>query len=270
MQIGQRNGAEHSNTQPVKRGFHQVEMDGLPRHGKQLRQWVVLCAALLVVACDGGTMSKQAVAVIDGVEITQRELEQELRMQGMASVDVSQSSANAVLDSLIDRKILAAEARTRGLQTDGEYHFARRRADEQLLAEALGRSHRKALPAPAAQAVARRLEQQPWRYARRAMIVIQRADLPDASLVTLDSAEIGQAEARALEATVEGGQLSLGGLNWRLVQRTPYSLQPEVQAALATRDLQAELTQRKNESIIRTYRENGRVRYKYGFGPGAS
>ena len=270
MQIGQRDGTEYSNTQPVKRGFHTLGMDGLRRHGKQLRQWGVPCVALFAMACNGETMSKQAVAAIDGVEITQRELEQELRMQGMTSGEVSQASANAVLDSLIDQKILAAEASARGLQTDGEYHFARRRADEQLLAEALGRSYRKALPAPDAQAVARRLEQQPWRYARRAMIVIERADLPGTSAVTLDSAEIGQTDARALEATVEGGQLSLDGRNWRLVQRTPYNLQPEVQTALATRDLQAELTQRKNESIIRTYRAKGRVRYKYGFGPRAS
>ncbi|GGB75474.1 SurA N-terminal domain-containing protein [Blastomonas aquatica] len=215
-------------------------------------------------------MSKQAVAAIDGVEITQRELEQELRVQGMASGEVSQSSANAVLDSLINRKILAAEARTLGLQADGEYHFARRRADEQLLAEALDRSLRRNLPSPDAQAVVRRLEQQPWRYARRAMIVIEQVDLPDASPVTLDSAEIGQTEALALEATSAGGQVSLGGRNWRLVQRTPYSLQPGIQAALATRDIQAELTRQKSESIIRTYREKGRVRYRYGFGPGAS
>ena len=102
------------------------------------------------------------------------------------------------------------------------------------------------------------------------MIVIERADLPGTSSVTVDSADIGETEARALEATAEGEILTLGGRHWRLVRRTLYSLQPEVQAALATRELQAELTQKKNESIIRTYREKGRVRYKHGFGPGAS
>lgn len=91
-------------------------------------------ATLLVAGCSKGAPEGQVVARINGEEITQSELNAELVAAGVP-VDVRKKAMPAVLQRVIERKLLVQAAGKDKIDKDPEYLLLRQRADETLLAQ---------------------------------------------------------------------------------------------------------------------------------------
>lgn len=93
--------------------------------------------ALLAVACnDERTPHGQVVAVVNGVEITLPELNEESRIRGLA-IGQDRGLRDALLGELVDRKLLVKEAIEQGFDKSPDYLLSKRRADEIMLAQNL-------------------------------------------------------------------------------------------------------------------------------------
>jgi peptidyl-prolyl cis-trans isomerase C len=95
----------------------------------------VLCGLLILLACSSCDKKAegQTVAVVNNDEITASEVNAELAGANLApDVDKKQAASRA-LQSLIDRRLLAAQARKDGIDRSPEFISRQRRATEELL-----------------------------------------------------------------------------------------------------------------------------------------
>ena len=161
-----------------------------------------LAAALLLAlaACDRQPVG-QALAVVDGDEITRAELAAELRAGG----DQGPDAARAALNRLIERRLLARAARAEGVDRSQDYLIRSRQLNDALLGELLREQVSRAQPAPDAQAVAAFIRARPAQFAGRMLYAVDAirtaAPLPAAPLPAELAAPASlDAAARALDA----------------------------------------------------------------------
>ena len=97
-------------------------------------------ALLALSACDKGakTPEGQVVATVDGKEVTIHELNSELAMVPNRGGDAPRKLVESVvLQRVIERKMLAAEAEKLKLDENPQFLLARKRTEEGLLVQAL-------------------------------------------------------------------------------------------------------------------------------------
>jgi EpsD family peptidyl-prolyl cis-trans isomerase len=97
-------------------------------------------AGLTLVACDKQAEKPegQVVATVDGSDVTIHEVNAEINAMGAAARNAPRKLAEAVaLARVIERKMVAAEARTRKLDQSPQFVLAKARNDENLLVQAL-------------------------------------------------------------------------------------------------------------------------------------
>lgn len=263
LEIGDRDRTEQRHGQPVIDRFHVAGMRERAVHCKR-RIGFVAAAALSVMsaACEAPPPSGQVVANVDRDVVTMRELSQQRQGQPTAI------GAQAALDQIVIRKILASEARARGLEQDGDYHFALRAMQEGLLVDALQRDLARTLPPVTDQQVAARMMQQPWRYGQRFRLDLVPAGTPgDSARASLDSGSFaGRPPADILTATAGSG-ITLGDQGWRVVRRTPIAVDREALRRQARDQLRQERSTDVMRRIVANYRQTGKIRYQQGFGP---
>lgn len=96
----------------------------------------ILGACLLSLpSCSSKEPGKDAVAIVDGYEITTAELNHELAQQGIAGAE-DPAATRAAVEAIINRKLLVALAEERELDRTPEVILAEQRLREQLLANA--------------------------------------------------------------------------------------------------------------------------------------
>ena len=172
-----------------------------------------VAAAAALAACDGGAVSGQVVAVVDGQEITIPELNAEARARGLV-IGTDRAVRDRVLQDLIDRKLLVKAALERQLDRTPDHLLAKRRSDEMLLASALLEALGRRRSSPSDQELARFIASHPFAFDRRALLSVDRitalgALAPDlartvAAADTLDAAQALLASRRvAAERRVE-------------------------------------------------------------------
>lgn len=108
------------------------------RISKQLL--LIAAASLALAACDqkGAKPEGQVVATIDGQEVTINEMKMEANGLGQQAAGVSQKLIESVgLARVLERKMLAAEAKRRKLDQSPQFVLAKARNDENLLVQAL-------------------------------------------------------------------------------------------------------------------------------------
>ncbi len=105
------------------------------------KAWMLLAvASLALTACNKGSDKPegQVVATVDGKEITVNEVNAEMNAIGSQANGAPRKLVEAVgLARVIERKMLAAEARTRKLDQSPQFVLAKTRNDENLLVQAL-------------------------------------------------------------------------------------------------------------------------------------
>jgi EpsD family peptidyl-prolyl cis-trans isomerase len=141
-----------------------------------LRRRVTVFAAAAFAAlsgCDGGDLSGQVIAVVDGEEITIPELNAEARARGLV-IGSDRAVRDRLLQDLIERKLLVHAAASRQLDRTPEHVLAKRRSDEMLLAGellgALGRQRASLSGRELAQFIAAN----PYAFDKRMLVTIER------------------------------------------------------------------------------------------------
>jgi EpsD family peptidyl-prolyl cis-trans isomerase len=99
---------------------------------------LLIIALPAVTACSEKKPEGQVVAVVDGEEITIAELNHEAEAQGAGNPS-QPAVREAMLQQIIDRKLLASQAAEKGLDRSSDYLLASRRSNETLLASLLMR-----------------------------------------------------------------------------------------------------------------------------------
>src|SRR4051794_39074115 len=93
---------------------------------------VALALALLASGCQKKA-SGQTVAVVNNEEITASDLNAELTSENASPTGTTQQVRNQALENLIDRRLLAQQARSQGVDKSPEFVNQQRRATEDLL-----------------------------------------------------------------------------------------------------------------------------------------
>lgn len=126
----------------------------------KLRYLFLLGATLLISGCDFklpfGTAKPptgQVVATIGDREITIRQLQAEMRGSRGATAAVQKAQQQATLQFLIQRSILADEAKKEGLDKDPNFILSSERAIDTLLVEQLQAKLAAGVPAPAVEEI---------------------------------------------------------------------------------------------------------------------
>lgn len=263
LEIGDRDRAEQRHGQPVIDRFHRAGMREHAVHCKRrIGLGAVAALCVMTAACEAPPPSGQVVANVDREVVTMRELAQQRQAQSTAI------GAQAALDQIVIRKILAGEARARGLEQDGDYHFALRAVQEDLLVDALQRDLARTLPPVTDQQVAARMMQQPWRYGERFRLDLVPAGTPgDVARASLDSASFAARPPEDILNATTGSGITLGDQGWRVVRRAPIAVDREVLRRQARDQLRQERSTDVMRRIVANYRQTGKIRYQQGFGP---
>ncbi|QHL90119.1 peptidyl-prolyl cis-trans isomerase, EpsD family [Sphingomonas changnyeongensis] len=138
---------------------------------KKLYMGVLLVGTALVAGCGKGNDAQlekgQVVATVGGKDVTIHELNAELQgVQLPAGADRKQTE-QAVLQQVVQRKILADIARERGLDKTPMFLIQQKRAEETLLAQLLQRQLASSVKQPTAQEVQTFIAQNPDLFAER-------------------------------------------------------------------------------------------------------
>ena len=139
--------------------------------------FVALCL-LAISACAREAPTGQVVARVNGEEVTVAELNQEAESRGVADANVPEVRRQ-LLQVIIDRKLMAQDARERKLDRSPEYLIKRKQADELLLADLLvGRVL--ASEEPSFPAVERYMADNPAAFAQRTLFTVDQITFPQA------------------------------------------------------------------------------------------
>jgi EpsD family peptidyl-prolyl cis-trans isomerase len=140
-------------------------------------QWVgvvSLFLALLVSACSGDKApTGQVVAIVDGEEVTVLELRSELAGQGFRNAKDQQAAEQAALRRIINRRILAQEAREQKLGDAPEFALQRQRTEDGMLAEALQRRIAARVDKPSPHEARNYINSHPTMFGERRIFVVE-------------------------------------------------------------------------------------------------
>jgi peptidyl-prolyl cis-trans isomerase C len=109
----------------------------------------------------------QVVAVVNGEEISQQELNTEIQAAGAAAGVDKKVAATAGLQRLIDRKLLVQGAKKDGLDRTPEYLLQSRRTEDDLLIGLLANKANKLVSVPDSAAVAQYINSHPTLFGAR-------------------------------------------------------------------------------------------------------
>ena len=130
-----------------------------------------LVAALLVTGCQK-TPKGQVVAIVNGDEISQAELNAEL--QGVQIPDSADRDKlrRQVLQRLVDRKLIVQKAREQGLDKTPEYVAQQRRLEENLLVSMLGQKIAATVPLPDDRDITQYIADNPTQFGGRERLLL--------------------------------------------------------------------------------------------------
>lgn len=139
---------------------------------------VLLAAASMVVSGCDRKAEGQTVAVVNGEEITSSELNAEIALANLPADADKKAVTSRILQSMIDRRILAQQAREDGLDKTPEFLTRQRRATEDALITMIATRKLSSAKLPSADEVAGFQEKQPEKFAKREVLTIDQIEYP--------------------------------------------------------------------------------------------
>lgn len=127
---------------------------------------------LISTSCDRKAEG-QTIAVVNKEDVTASELNAELRAANIPTDASGKDARSRILQSLIDRRLLAQEAKADELDKSPEYLNQQRKSDENLLITMLVSRQANTLPVPTASEVAAFKASRPNIFARRETWTLQ-------------------------------------------------------------------------------------------------
>ncbi|HEY6869875.1 MAG TPA: hypothetical protein VI199_08980 [Novosphingobium sp.] len=234
---------------------------GIGAGGHRARLGLVFALLAVLAGCDhkapAAIGDDQVMASVPDAEITRFELRNEPAAIG--------ELPTGVLERVIDRKLLAARARSEQVEDDPEYLAALRRTREELLIAALRRKLAREGGQPDEAQLRAFAAEHPWMFARRQVLVLE--DGSGLAQRTLDTAALDLAQWQALAPY--SGRIVLNGQSFRIASVTLVPVDPVHDREVAVRLWQRDRIERDLQGTIEAARRSGAVRYPPGRGPAA-
>jgi EpsD family peptidyl-prolyl cis-trans isomerase len=130
-----------------------------------------LIAGLLVTGCQK-TPKGQIIAIVNGDEISQAELNAELQGAQIPDSADRDTLRRQVLQRLVDRKLIVQKAREQGLDKTPEYVAQQRRLEENLLVSMLGQKIAATVPLPDDRDITQYIADNPTQFSARERLLL--------------------------------------------------------------------------------------------------
>ena len=167
-------------------------------------------ASMLLVSGCGKKVGGQVVAVVNGQEVTQGELNAELNGQTIPQGADRKAVMAQLLQQIVTRKLLVSRAKDQGLDKSPSYLAQVQRAQDQVLIGMLAANTAKTVAVPDAAGASRFMEQNPSLFAGRKRYQLDQI----AFAVTPDAALAAKLKAAKTMPDVEA-VLKASGITWR-------------------------------------------------------
>ena len=129
-------------------------------------------AAFIVLHACSSEPTGQVVAVVNGEEITQQELNAEISELPAPPVGDKEAIRRQILQQIIDRRLMAQVAKEDGLDRDPMYVIRERRLKEELLVQMYGVKTADTVRVPDAPSVKKYLADNPGRFSQRTAYLV--------------------------------------------------------------------------------------------------
>lgn len=265
LKIDERNRTEDSDGNQIIHCFHSVRMRVCRLFCKTGPLAASAPFVLLLAACSEGPPDGQVLAVVDGTAITQPELGNEFDFGGRVSDVDRREQANEAVESVIDRKLLAAAARDRKLERDPDFHFARRRMEELLLVDGLRKRLEERADISNAD-ITRYISNNPHKFERRKSLTLRGPD-GDRTLV-YDTARLDETPDW-IDMVTPGRDLFVEGTKYSVRSVDTVITSRQARQALAKAMLTEQFVSQETDRILREARQGATIRYQIGWGPSA-
>lgn len=136
-----------------------------------------LFPAIILASCSdlpGG----QVAATVNGEEITFQEINAELRSLRLAEDVDERAAQNLALDRLVERRVLAQQARAEGIDRTPEFLLRERQLRDALLVRMLDAQTRADIAVPDDQAAGRFINENPEMFAQRQVLTVEQVRFP--------------------------------------------------------------------------------------------
>lgn len=135
--------------------------------------WSVAAASLALLAgCDRGAPKGQVVATVNGDDVTLQELNTELQGTNISSGMDKQEAQRALLQRVIERKLVDGLAKQKGIDSGPEYQAQRRRLDEVLLAQLYAKQQLAAVPVPSGADITKFMAENAGMFSARQQLIL--------------------------------------------------------------------------------------------------
>ena len=172
----------------------------------------LLGTTALVAGCSKKAPEGQVAATVDGKEITLQEINTELKAANVPPTTDKQVVQRALLQRIIDRKLLIGAAEQKGLDKTPDYLADKRRLDETLLAETYAKQQLATLPVPSDADITKFMGDHANAFSKREQLVLDQIRFPTpANVKALQGLETAHSmEAVAQELTKLGIKFDRG------------------------------------------------------------
>ena len=255
----------------------------------------MILTCMILSGCGGGATPKgQVVAVVNGQEVTFQDLSAQARMDG-----ANQPNSKVLLQKVIGRMLLAQEAHQKGLDRYPGFPSDMTALKQNFLAQKEVRASVKPTPTPSGSQIAAFMSAHPALFARRAKVQLTEITIHDGidrkslqgpesmdqlerKLTSLnvafdrrqqqvDTAEIPAALAARVLDSADGTLTFIDGpretLAFTVTGRTPVSLPPDAEQALAVRLIQQQAGQQQVNTLLQAQESRAHIAYQKGFAP---
>ena len=141
------------------------------KHQTSARLALVAIAFLGLQACNAEPTG-QVLAVVNGEEITQGELNAEISELRIPAGGDKDAIRTQILQQIIDRRLMAQVAKEEGFDRDPEFLTRERRLKEELLVQMYGKKAAESVRVPDGPAVKKYLAENPGKFADRAAYMV--------------------------------------------------------------------------------------------------
>jgi EpsD family peptidyl-prolyl cis-trans isomerase len=260
------------------------------------RSLAVIILAGMSVGCSKKAAEGQVVAVVDGEEVTRRDLAGEPGATAMSDGDAARSSLGVVLQGVVDRKLAAAEAQRLALDRTPQYVAQAKRLDEVMLSRTLFDRWAAEMPEPDKRAIARFVAANPQRFDGRKLFLVDRIETvmgqgQSAALaplqsndaiaayldsrsqsyrrerVVLDSSTLPLALYRRLLAQAPGNPLAIGKGDNLVALAVIEARDAPLNAAEGAAEAVKAIKQQAVQSKLATLRKSADITYQAGYRP---
>jgi peptidyl-prolyl cis-trans isomerase C len=138
----------------------------------------MVCVAALLTGCKEKTPQGQVAATIDGNEVTLGELNAEMTAANLPPNVDKKEAQRAMLQRVIERKLLVASAEKDGLDKTADFISAKRRIDETLIAQAYAKKQLAAVPMPTETQITKFMADHPNVFLQREQLVLDQIRFP--------------------------------------------------------------------------------------------